>query len=133
MQFGTTAARLKSQQVKLMADSIRIIITRGCDENGQGGEVVDNAAAVLGSIGDTPILDALVAAFADAYGVYEIPDENGNPQPVSGYRNVTYRIRMFSTEIVTAYMQKVAAQQAREQAGQQTTAALAATKIVEGV
>jgi hypothetical protein len=109
-------------------DAIRIIITRGCDESGNGGEVVDNAAAVLGSIGNTPILDALVAAFADAYGVHVVDD-----QPVTPYRNMTYRMRMFATEIVTAYMQKIAAEQARQQAGQQAQVALGATTIVEDV
>jgi hypothetical protein len=112
-------------------DSIRIIITRGCDEFGNGGEVVDSAAAVLGSIGQVPVLDALVAAFADAYGVHQIDDGEGNLTPVSGYRNMTYRMRLYATEVVTGYMQKTAAAQAREQAGQQAGAALSAVTIVE--
>lgn len=121
-----------------MSDSIRIIITRNVNEDGTGGEVVDSAAAVLGSIGNTPVLDAIVAAFADAYGIHEVADtspgaEEGATVPVSGFRNVTYRMRLFATEIVTAYMQKVAAVQAREQAGQQAGAALAAVAIVEDV
>lgn len=121
-----------------MSDSIRIIITRNCDETGNGGEVVDNAAVVLGSIGEMPVLDAIVAAFADAYGIHEVPDtssdaEEGATVPVSGFRNVTYRMRLFATEIVTAYMQKIAAAQAREQAGQQAGAALASVTIVEDV
>lgn len=119
-----------------MADSIRIIITRNCNEDGTGGTVVDNAATVLGSIGETPVLDAVVAAFAEAYGVHEIPDPNGEEGdmiPVSGYRNMTYRMRMFATEIVTAYMQKQAASAAREQAGQQAAAALASVTVVEDV
>ena len=113
-------------------DSIRIIVTRNCDENGHGGTVVDSAAAVLGSIGETPVLDALVAAFADAYGIHQIDDGEGNLTPVSGFRNVTYRMRLFATEIVTAHMKKVAAEQARTQAGQQAGVALAAVTIVEG-
>lgn len=112
-------------------DSIRILITRDCDENGQGGTVVDDAAAVLGSIGDTPVLDALVAAFADAYGLHEVANEAGELVPVSVYRNVTYRMRLYATEIVTAYMQKMAAEQARQQAGQQSQAALAGVTIIE--
>jgi len=57
-------------------DKITITITRGCDAQGVGGSVVDNAAAVLGSMPDgTPIVDALVAAFADAYGVHEVDGE----------------------------------------------------------
>lgn len=114
-------------------DSIRIIITRGCDEAGQGGTVVDDAAAVLGSIGNTPVLDALTASFVDAYGLHQVADENGDMQPVTPERNMTYRIRMFATEIVTAYMQKVAAEQARQQAVQQAGAALQAVTIVETV
>lgn len=118
-----------------MADSIRIIITRDCDANGQGGTVVDDASAVLGAIGDTPVLDAITAAFADSYGIHEIVEGEGEEEtrtPVSAYRNVTYRMRMFATEIVKAYMQKVAANQAREQAGQQSDTAMAAVNIVEG-
>lgn len=114
-------------------DSIRIIITRDVNADGTGGEVVDNAAAMLGSIGETQVLDALAAAFADAYGVHEVADENGNFQPVSGYRNMTYRMRQYATEIVTAYMQKIAAEQARIQAGQQSSAAMSAVTIIEDV
>jgi hypothetical protein len=112
-------------------DSIRIIVTRNVNADGTGGEIVDNAAAILGSIGEMPVLDALVAAFQDAYGRHQVEDENGDLQPVNGYRNVTYRMRQFATEIVTGYMQKVAAEQARQQAGQQSEAALSAVEIVE--
>ena len=117
-----------------MADSIRIIITRDVDENGQGGTVVDDASAVLGSIGDTKVLDALVAAFEDAYGIHEIVEGEGEDEtrtPVTPFRNVTYRMRMFATDIVKSYMQKTAAKQAREQAGQQSDAALSTVKVVE--
>lgn len=113
-------------------DSIRIIVTRDCDENGNGGEVVDNAIAVLGTVGQTTVLDALTAAFVDAYGIHQIDDGEGNLTPVSGFRNVTYRMRLFATEIVTAYMQKVAGEQARQQAAQQANVAMAAVTIVEG-
>lgn len=112
-------------------DSIRIIITRNCDAQGNGGEVIDNAAAVLGSIGNTPVLNAIVEAFADAYGIHQIDDGEGNLTPITPVRNVSFRIRQYATEIVTAYMQKVAAEQARTQAGQQAGAALAAVIIVE--
>lgn len=112
-------------------DSIKIIITRDVNPDGTGGTVVDSAAAILGSVGETKILDALTAAMDDAYGRHAIPDENGDMQEVSEYRNVSYRMREFATQIVTAYIQKVAAQQAREQAGQQSAAAIAAVEIVE--
>jgi hypothetical protein len=114
-----------------MTDSIRIIITRDCDENGNGGTVIDDAAAILGSIGETKVLDALVAAFADAYGIYEVDDGEGNLSPVTPERNMSYRMRMFATEIVTAYMQKMAAEQARQQAGEQAQIALGTVTIVE--
>lgn len=107
-------------------DSVQIVIRRGVNADGSGGTIVDDASAVLGSIGDTPILDALVAAFEDAYGLHEV-----DGQPVSGFRNVSYRMRQFSTEIAVAYLQKVAAEQARTAAGQQAAAALAAVTIVE--
>lgn len=116
-------------------DSIRIIITRNCDENGNGGEVVDNAAAVLGSIGDTPVLDLITSAFADMYGIYEIVQGEGEQEtrtPVSVYRNASYRMRMFATDIVKGYVQKVAAEQAKQQASQQADAALSSVLIVEG-
>lgn len=114
-------------------DSIRIIITRNCDAQGNGGEVIDDAAAVLGSIGNTPVLDALVAAFADAYGIHQVDDGQGNLTPVTAVRNVSFRMRQYATEIVTAYMQKIAAEQARQQAGQQAGAALAAVTVIETV
>lgn len=99
-----------------MTDKITITITRGCDAHGAGGSVVDNASAVLGSMPDgTPIVDALVAAFADTYGIHEVDDK-----PVSGYRNMSYRCREYMTGIVAAF----AAKQAAATAAQQATAAV---------
>jgi hypothetical protein len=108
-------------------DKIQITITRGCDESGNGGTVLDNASAVLGSMPDgTPIVDALVAAFADAYGVYEI-----DAVPVSGYRNLSYRCRQYMTEIVGAYASKTAAAVAQTQAQAAVTQALSSVVILE--
>ena len=110
-----------------MTDKITITITRGCDSQGVGGTVVDNASAVLGSMPDgTPIVDALVAAFADAYGIHEV-----NEIPVSGYRNLSYRCRQYMTEIVGAYASKTAAATAQSQAQAAVTQALGSVVILE--
>jgi hypothetical protein len=109
-------------------DKIQITITRGCDESGNGGTVIDTAGAVLGTMTDgTPILDAIAAAFADAYGLYEVDGE-----PVTPYRNVSYQCRKFMTEVVFAYASKQAAAMAQAAAQQQTQAALSSVQIVEG-
>ena len=108
-------------------DKITITITRGCDAQGVGGTVVDNAAAVLGSMPDgTPIVDALVAAFADAYGVHKVDGE-----PVSGYRNLSYRCRQYMTEIVSSYAAKTAAAAAQSQAQAAVAHALGSVTILE--
>ena len=108
-------------------DKITITITRGCDAQGNGGSVVDNAAAVLGSMPDgTPIVDALVAAFADVYGVHQIDGE-----PVSGYRNLSYRCRQFMTEVVASYASKTAAAAAESQAQAAVAQALGSVQILE--
>jgi hypothetical protein len=108
-------------------DKIQITITRGCDESGNGGTVVDNASAVLGLMPDaTPIVDVLVAAFADAYGIYEVDEV-----PVNGYRNLSYRVRQYMTEIVGAYASKTAAATAQTQAHLAVTQALGSVVILE--
>lgn len=108
-------------------DKITITITRGCDAAGAGGEIVDNASAVLGSMPDgTPIVDALVAAFADAYGVHKIEGE-----PVSGYRNLSYRCRQFMTEVVASYASKTAAAAAQTQAQAAVAQAMGSITILE--
>lgn len=112
-------------------DKITITIVRGCDAQGNGGSVVDNAAAVLGSMPDgTPIVDALVAAFADAYGVHQV-DVDGELQQVSGYRNLSYRCRQYMTEIVSAYAAKTAAAAAQQQAQAAVDQALGSVQILE--
>ena len=108
-------------------DKITITITRGCDSQGDGGSIVDNASAVLGSMPDgTPIVDALVAAFADAYGIYEI-----DGVPVNGYRNLSYRCRQYMTEIVSAFAAKTAAAQAQAMAQAAVAQALNSVAILE--
>lgn len=108
-------------------DKITITITRGCDAQGAGGSVVDNASAVLGSMPDgTPIVDALVAAFADAYGIHKVDDK-----PVSGYRNLSYRCREYMTGIVSAFASKTAAAQAQSQAQAAVAHALGSVTILE--
>lgn len=108
-------------------DKITITITRGCDSQGLGGSVVDNASAVLGSMPDgTPIVDALVAAFADAYGIYEV-----DGTPVSGYRNLSYRCRQHMTEVVAAFAAKTVSAQAQSMAQAAVAQALGSVTILE--
>lgn len=112
-------------------DKITITIVRGCDAQGVGGSVVDNASAVLGSMPDgTPIVDALVAAFADAYGLHQV-EVDGEMQPVSGYRNLSYRCRQFMTEVVASYASKTAAAAAQSQAQVAVAQALGSVQILE--
>jgi hypothetical protein len=114
-------------------DKITITITRNCDADGNGGDVVDYAAAILGSMPDgPPILDAIVAAFSEAYGVHEV-EIDGKMQPVSVYRNVSYRLRQYMTEIVSAYAQRQAQQQATQQAGAAVSMALGNVTILDQV
>lgn len=114
-------------------DKIEIKITRDCDADGNGGSVVDHAAAILGSMpGGVPIVDVIVAAFAEAYGLHEV-ENDGQMQPVSGYRNVSYRLRQHMTEIVSAYAQRQAQQQTAQQAGAAVSTALGNVTILDQV
>lgn len=108
-------------------DSIRITITRYVTEDGTGGTVVDDAAAILGAMPDgTPIVDVLVAAFADAYGLHEV-----DGIPVSGYRNLAFRCRQHMTEIVSGFASKQASAQAQAAAQHSVAAALGSVTILE--
>lgn len=108
-------------------DKITITITRGCDAAGIGGEIVDNASAILGDMPDgTPIVDVLVAAFADTYGVHAIEGE-----PVSGYRNLSYRCRQFMTEVVASYAAKTAASAAQTQSQAVVAQAMGSVTILD--
>lgn len=97
-----------------MTDSVRIVITRDCKPDGSGGTIVDDAAVVLP---DT-VLDTLCAAFSAAYGVHAVAsdDPEADPVPVTLERNVSYRIRMFATEVLQGYGAKTAADEAMRQA-----------------
>jgi hypothetical protein len=109
-------------------DKIEIKITRNCDAEGNGGEVVDHAAAILGEMSSgVPIVDAIVAAFADAYGMHEIDEK-----PVSGYRNVAFRMRQHMTDVVSAYAQRQAQQAAQAQAQTAVNQALGSVTILDG-
>lgn len=122
-------------------DAIQITIIRDCKADGTGGTVVDDAVGILGALPDgTPIIDALAAAFADAYGVVELPtgnkitNEAGEevdemvPAPM---RNISYRMRMFGTEIVAGWASKTAAKTAQEQAAAAVNATLAEVTIID--
>lgn len=124
-------------------DAVRIQIIRGCDAQGQGGTVVDDASGVLGAMPNgTPILDVVVAAFGDTFGLYRYPnpdfdaeqpetEENPRTLTVSPMRNVSTQMRLWATQILADYASRVAAQQAAEQARQQAEAATAAVQIVD--
>lgn len=118
-----------------MADLIKITIVRGCDEDGRGGDIIDESGAVLGLMpdGKTPIINGITAAFVDAYGIYSYPDpENlGETITVTPFRNVAYCVRQFVTEIFKSWAAKQAAAQAATQARQQVDTVLATVKIVE--
>lgn len=110
-------------------DKIEIKITRNCDAQGNGGTVVDHAAGILGNVSNNgPMLDAIVAAFEDAYGLHEVEGV-----PVSGYRNVAYRMRQFMTEITTNYLKKTAIQQVSQQVETQMQHTLGSVTIIDQV
>ncbi len=110
-------------------DKIEIKITRNCDADGNGGEVVDHAAAILGDVaGNGPVVDAIVDAFEDAYGLHEV-----DGVPVSGYRNVAYRMRQHMTEITTSHLKKRAIEQVGAQVDQQVGQTLGTVTIVDQV
>lgn len=108
-------------------DSIKITITRGVNEDGTGGTIVDNAVAILDAMPDgTPIVDVIVAAFVDAYGIHEV-----DGVPVSPYRNLAYRCRQFMTDVVSGFAAKQAIAQARLAAQQSVSAAVGSVTILE--
>ena len=108
-------------------DSIRITITRDCKEDGTGGTIVDDASAVLGIMPDgVPVLDAVAAAFADSYGLHEVEEE-----PVSPYRNISYRLRIYANEIVSGWAAKRASAIAAAQASAAVSAALDSVTVIE--
>lgn len=114
-------------------DKIEIKITRGCDADGNGGTVVYHASAILGNVAHNgPLVDAIVAAFQDAYGLHQI-EVDGEIVSVSGYRNVAYRVRQFMAEITTAYLKKTAIAQVSGMVDQQVGQTLGSVTIVDQV
>ena len=110
-------------------DKIEIKITRNCDAEGNGGTVVDHAAAILGNVANNgPVVDAIVAAFQDAYGLHEVEGV-----PVTGYRNVAFRMRQHMTDVTTAYLKKVAVSQVSNQVDQQLSQTLGTVTIIDQV
>lgn len=100
-------------------DAIRIQIIRGCDENGEGGTVVDDASGVI----PEPVLDALAAAFQSSYGLYSYPNPDKPEEiiTVSPLRNISTRMRLFGEEHLLAYDKRM-----RDAATEQQAAANAA-------
>lgn len=116
-------------------DAIRIQIIRGCDENGEGGTVVDDASGVLGSLNGVPIVDLLAAAFESAYGLYSFPNPEKPDETltVTPLRNISTRMRIFGQEILSAYASQQAAAQAATAAGNQISEAMSKLTIVENL
>lgn len=125
-------------------DAVRIQIIRGCDAQGQGGTVVDDAAAILPDLPNgTPVLDALAAAFGEAYGLtypnpfYDPaqPESEANPVsfPVTPFRNISLRWRLLAMEQLAAYNRRVATAAAVEAADGQYAETLAQVTILENV
>lgn len=96
-----------------MKDSIQIIITRNCNDDGSSGVVADSATALL----PTGQLDTLLDSFESAYGLHKADDGNGNLVEVSKERNYAVRVRKFSEEVLSAYVidqqKKLASDQAK--------------------
>lgn len=110
-------------------DKIEIKITRDCDAQGNGGTIVDHGAAILGNVaGNGPMVDAIVAAFQDAYGLHEV-----DGVPVTGYRNVAYRMRQHMTEVTTAYFKKTAIEAVSQQVESQVEQTLGSVTIIDQV
>jgi hypothetical protein len=113
-------------------DKIEIKITRDCDAEGNGGTIVDHAVAVLGNVASNgPMLDAIVGAFQDAYGLHQV-EADGVITPVTGYRNVAYQMRQYMTEITTGYLRKLAIAQAEAAVNQHVSETLSNLTIVDG-
>lgn len=72
-------------------DAVRIQIIRGCDSNGQGGTVVDDASGVLAD----GVLDQVAAAFQAHDGLYSY-QSNGETVTVTALRNISVRLRQFA-------------------------------------
>ena len=110
-------------------DKIELKITRDCDAHGNGGTIVDHAAAILGNVvGNGPTVDAIVAAFQDAYGLHEV-----DGVPVTGYRNLAYRIQQHMTEVTTAYLKKTAIELVSQQVELQVEQTLGSLTIIDQV
>jgi len=98
-------------------DSIKIIIQKDCDENGDG-KIVENVLTLLSPLPDGPsAVDVLVAAFADAYPheMYDNPDFDADkPEDENNvrqlkhtpYRNYTIKLRKYSEVIVKPFLKK---------------------------
>lgn len=118
-----------------MTDKIQIIITRGCDADGNGGEVVDSPFVVLGELPDkTLLLDVIIQAFADSYPIAMVDGENPEDPKVpsiSMIRNVSYQLRLFINNVVDGWRanKKREAAQAIVQAENE---AIAASYMVNG-
>lgn len=119
-------------------DAVRIQIIRGCDAQGQGGTIADDASGVLAD----GILDQVVAAFEGGFGLYswanpafdpeqEESDQNQRNLTVSPLRNVSTRLRLHAEEVVKAYVTRQIDAQATSQKDTLVAQLLASQTIVE--
>ena len=117
-----------------MTDRITIKIETDID-NPNGPTVVDVSTAELGiGPGGVPLIDLVAAAFADGYGVHAVADPDdpdAEPVPVTAWKNVSYHVRQYMTNITLAYANKQIDAQATSQKQATAAAALGAVSVVE--
>jgi hypothetical protein len=117
---------------------VQMIVVTGCDDEGQGGTVLDSPKVIM----PDGKLNEVMAALDAAYGRHKIdnPDFDSNQDeseqnpkmiPVSAARNLTYRIRMFVTDHWVSYGKSLAETAARNAALQQIAQSTAQLQIKE--
>ena len=113
-----------------MADCIQMIVIRGCNNQGEGGEVLDAPKVVM----PDGVVDDLIAAFQakETHKVEnpdfdaEQPESEDNPRmiPVSPARNMTVGFRVFGEAVLEGYKKE----QAKAAAEAQVVAAVTGLK-----
>lgn len=119
-------------------DAVRIQIIRGCNAQGQGGTIADDASAVLAD----GVLDQTAAAFQAQYGLYTYAntafdaeqtesEANSRNITVSPLRNISTRLRLFAEEATLAYAGSQIDAAANQQKAAIAEAILGGRSIVE--
>jgi len=124
-------------------DSIRIIIQKDCDAQGGNGTLVEDVITVIDALPDgSSAIDALAAAFADAYAfeTYDNPafdasqpDSETNPAKLqhTPYRNYTIKLRKYSETIVKPFLKKAMQQQLDAQAEAVAATVFGGVKVID--